>query len=230
MPELIIKRRYTSLAHYTPRESAALAAKRAELRNSFGKHIDQAAVLCNVPAFVIEAVILIENGQTLNPNLVNSSGAVGLMQIKASDGTATDVLIREIKKGELTGTERNVLRRLGVDVSRLSGLAPKLNKQGKAQKWYSSAEGLLVTTDQLKNPELNILMGTIYLSQLITEYTELSGLVRMDKVIVKYNQGINYKAPLTAYNTDAFIKQIKSEPRAYVLKMAGQYGMLETLT
>ena len=228
MAQVVIKRRYTDLSHYTEIESAALAAKRVQLRNSFGKYVDQAALLCNVPAFVIEAVILIENGQTLNPNFINGSGAVGLMQIK--NDTATDVLIIENKKGRLTGTERNVLRRIGVDVSRLMGNAPKLNKQGKPQKWYSSAEGLLVSNDQLKNPELNVLIGTIYLSQLIDEFTELTGLVRMDKVIVKYNQGLYAKLPVASFTTDSLLKNLKSsEAKAYVLKMSGKYGMLEAL-
>ncbi len=225
MPELIIKRRYTQSAHYTAGESAALAAKRSELRNNFGKYIDQAAELSNIPAFVIEAVILIENGQTLNPSFVNSSGAVGLMQVKAA--TATDVLFRE-RKSRLTGTERNVLRRLGIDVAKLSGNAPKL-KNGKPQKWYSSAEGLLVTTQDLKNPELNILLGTIYLSQLIDEFTEVGGLVRMDKVIVKYNQGLFAVIPF-GLTTDTLLSNLKNaEAKQYVLKMSGKYGMLEAL-
>lgn len=225
MPELIIKRRYTQSAHYTAAESAALAGKRSELRTGFGQFIDQAAELSAIPAFVIEAVILIENGQTLNPSFVNSSGAVGLMQIKAA--TATDVLIRE-KKARLTGTERNVLRRLGVEVEKLSGNAPML-KKGKPQKWYSSAEGLLVNAQDLKNPELNILLGTIYLSQLIDEFTETGGLVRMDKVIVKYNQGLYATIPF-GLTTDALLSNLKNaEAKQYVLKMSGRYGMLEAL-
>lgn len=225
MAEKIIKRRYTDLSYYSPLEINALSEKRAELKSRFGAYITQAATLSNLPEFVIESVILIENGQFLNPSLVNSSGAVGLMQIKAA--TVTDVLIRE-KKTRLTGTERNVLRRLGVEVTRLDGAAPKL-KKGKAQKWYSSAEGFLVSTEQLKNPELNILLGTIYLSQLIDEFTEVSGLVRMDKVIVKYNQGYFYKAPLGP-TTAIFLRNLKStEAKAYVLKIGGKNGLLEAL-
>ncbi|AYQ32324.1 hypothetical protein DTQ70_09090 [Runella sp. SP2] len=191
----------------------------------FGRFVEQAVESSNIPLIVLQAIILVENGQ-LDPNYINKNTlATGLLQI--TPNTATDTVFREKRANKLTKEENAILTRFGIDASKYRSIAPKLDANGKQQKWYSSNEGLLITQNQLISPEINISIGAIYISQLIDEFTE-DNLVRMDKVILKYNRGINYRVP--SLNTSELIDNTTSiEAKNYILKGTGKYGMLETL-
>jgi hypothetical protein len=228
MPEKIIKKQYTPNSAYTKAEAAMLKAQVAVLMARYGYFMQNAATITNIPLVVFQSIIAIENGTHLDVNYVSSAGAVGLTQI--TPNTATDTLIRTKKANRLTQPETELLLKKGIDVNRLNGNAPKL-KNGKSQKWYSSSEGSIVTTDQLKDVELNLLLGAIYLSEQMIRFTEITikGFeLRMDKVIVAYNQGFNYKVPMGT--TAHIIAKVPVESKNYIAKMTGVNGMLETLS
>lgn len=226
MSEVIIKRRYTDLAFYQKKESVAFQAKRADLMARYGKEMRQAATLANIPLTVLQGIILIENGD-LNPSFVNFAGFVGLGQINTD--TASDVIIREKKKKRLSNAEIEVLRKqLGarLDVLFKADVDPKKAGNQAIDLGFS-----IVNQNDLKNVEFNLMVSAMYASQLVDEELEKTSdgeLVRLDRVIVRYNQGYYYKTP--KLSTDALIAQLPTEPKNYIKKMTGANGMMETLT
>lgn len=226
--EKIIKRIYTTSLFYTKEQAQALKAQRDVLMQRYGFFVTNAAQITGIDLTVFQSIIVVENGQSLDINYVSSVGAVGLTQI--TPNTATDTLFRMKKANRITEVEKDALKRKGIDIDLLSGNAPKA-KNGKPQKWYSSAEGSIVSTDQLKDVETNLIMGAMYLSELMAKYTEpsLQGLlVRIDKVIVAYNQGFNYNVPMGT--TAMIMKRVPIESKNYISKMTGINGMLDTLS
>lgn len=226
MAEVIIKRRYTDLAFYQKKESAEFRAIRSDLMARYGREMRQAATLANVPLTVLQGIILIENA-TLNPSFVNPFGFVGLGQINTD--TASDVIIREKKKKRLSNAEIDVLRKqLGkrLDVLFLADVDPKKAGNQPIDLGYS-----IVNNTDLKNPEFNLMVSAMYVSQLIDEELEATAngeLVRLDRVIVRYNQGYYYK--INRVKTDTLIAQLPKQPKDYIKKMVGANGMMETLT
>lgn len=226
MAEVIIKRRYTDLAFYLPKESAKFKTVRNDLMSRFGREMRQAATLANVPLTVLQGIILIENA-TLNPSFVNPFGFVGLGQINPD--TASDVIIREKKKKRLSEAEITVLRtQLGkrLDVLFLADVDPKKAGNQPIDLGYS-----IVNNTDLKNPAFNLMVSAIYVSRLIDEELEATAegeLVRLDRVIVRYNQGYYYK--VAKASTNALLSQLPTEPKNYIKKMVGANGMMETLT
>lgn len=226
MAEVIIKRRYTDLAFYQKKESAGFRAIRSDLMARYGREMRQSATLANTPLTVLQGIILIENAM-LNPSFVNPFGFVGLGQINTD--TASDVIIREKKKKRLSEAEIAVLRKqLGkrLDVLFLADINPKKAGNQAIDLGYS-----IVNNNDLKNPEFNLMVSAMYASQLIDEELEATAegeLVRLDRVIVRYNQGYYYK--INKAKTDALIAQLPKQPKDYIKKMVGANGMMETLS
>ena len=226
MAQVIIKKRYTDLAFYQAKESAEFKGIRADLMARYGREMNQAATLTNIPLTVLQGIILIENAE-LNPSFVNPFGFVGLGQINTD--TASDVIIREKKKKRLSNAETAVLRKqLGtrLDVLFAADVDPKKAGNQPIDLGYS-----IVNQKDLKNPEFNLLVAAMYASQLIDEEIESTSdgnLLRLDKVIVRYNQGYYYSVP--NLKTDALIGRLPGEPKNYIKKMAGANGMMETLS
>ncbi|WP_028525605.1 hypothetical protein [Runella limosa] len=226
MAEVIIKRRYTNYGFYEPKEAEAFKNIRTDLMNRYGSLVKQAVALANIPLTVFQGIILIENAK-LDPQFINSFGFVGLGQINTD--TASDVIIREKKKKRLSNEEIELLRKqLGkrIDVLFASDVDPKKAGNQPIDLGYS-----IVNNNDLKNVEFNLLVSAMYASQLIDEEIERTSdgeLVRLDRVIVRYNQGYYYKIPKAM--TDTLIAQLPKEPRNYIKKMAGANGMMETLS
>ncbi|MCA0231557.1 MAG: hypothetical protein LCH91_13880 [Bacteroidetes bacterium] len=226
MAEVIIKRRYTNYGFYEPKEAEAFKNIRTDLMNRYGSLVKQAVALANIPLTVFQGIILIENAK-LDPQFVNPFGFVGLGQINTD--TASDVIIREKKKKRLSNEEIEVLRKqLGkrIDLLFASDVDPKKAGNQPIDLGYS-----IVNNNDLKNVEFNLLVSAMYASQLIDEEIERTSdgeLVRLDRVIVRYNQGYYYKIPKAM--TDTLIAQLPKEPRNYIKKMAGANGMMETLS
>lgn len=226
MAEVIIKRRYTNYGFYEPKEAEAFKSIRTDLMNRYGAWVKQAVNLTNIPLTVFQGIILIENAK-LDPNFINPFGFVGLGQINTD--TASDVIIREKKKKRLSNDEVTVLKKqLGnrIDVLFAADVDPKKAGNQPIDLGYS-----IVNNTDLKNIEFNLLVSAMYASQLIDEEIERTSdgeLVRLDRVIVRYNQGYYYKVPKAM--TDTLIAQLPREPRNYIKKMAGANGMMETLS
>ena len=85
-----------------------------------------------------------------------------------------------------------------------------------------------MTVADLKYPEFNILVGAITLGLMIDEYTE-GGVVRLDKVHLRYNQGWFYKvAPGSPEAVLAQAKKRGAEAYNNLLKHLGINGTMHS--
>lgn len=189
------------------------------IRPKYGAIINKIGAMTNVPPVLIESFIFIESAG--NPN-ASTPYATGLMQVGLA--TASDALVKEKGFGRLSDEEAAILKYY------LGSRWKKIEDVKKGQK--SIGETFITKADLLK-PEFNILVGTILLKQLIDEFTGSDKKIRMDKVITIYNGGrysSTAKAVIPHKGTiEDIIKILPKESSAYVLKLVGQRGLLETL-
>jgi len=176
--------------------------------------IDEACKVCNVPKELVLAVMFTENSPA-NPNTTSSAGAVGLMMLKA--GTASDILIHESTKGRLLQSELAILKATIGDSAVKKLVAAR------------SPGVAIVSSAMLKNPRLNVLIGTMFLGQLIDEHSE-GGILRLDKVFARYNQGYYFKPG----NGDPSVVLANAKMRSgevynYLLKTLGTNGIMQSL-
>lgn len=183
------------------------------IKSQYGSIISNIASLTNIPDSLILAFIFIESSG--NPNSVNGN-AIGLMQI--GQNAATDIVYNEYKKGRLQQEEIDILR------SYLEGRIDQI--------FAMRSPGLAkyITGDDLLNPELNILIGSIYLGQLIDESFEADKL-RLDKVIIRYNIGyFSFSRGRQLIGDIAtLLNKVNPITQAYITKMIGKNGILETI-
>jgi len=164
----------------------------------------------NIPPEIIASFIAVESGG--NPT-AGSSGHItqGLMQWNRNYAKAQ--LERELKQGRMTDGEKNKLAEFGITFT---------NGQTR----------VITNADQLK-PELNILIGTIILGQLIdTDWGTENGKIMMDRVIAVYNAGAygdtGKKARSKQYKTPADLAQaVNPITRSYIAKMLGKNGAMD---
>jgi soluble lytic murein transglycosylase-like protein len=190
-----------------------------EIRPKFGAYINRISSISNVPVPIIESFIFIESGG--NPN-AQSPYATGLMQV--STATASDALVTEKGAGRLKDEEAAILKKyLGSRYSIIDGVKKGQKSLGKT----------FITNDDLFNPEFNILVGTILLKQLIDEFTQADGRIRMDKVVTIYNGGRYGKTAkkIIAFvgSTESLVKEVPTETANYIKKLLGQKGLLDTM-
>ena len=189
------------------------------IRPNFGAIINNISKISNVPTEIIESVMFIESGG--NPK-AQSPYATGLMQLNGP--TASDTLVKEKGAGRLDASEIAILKKyLGTRWSLIEGVKPKQTTLGKT----------FITIADLVNPEFNILVGTILLGQLISDFSEASGKIRMDKVIVIYNGGRYGKVAKKVIpfqgTTEEMVAIVPKETGAYILKLLGSQGLLDTI-
>jgi len=201
-------------AFYSPSDLTAIAGRVTAIRASYGMIIDNIAAITRVSSSIITSFIFIEsNGQ---PSLTNGY-ATGLMQIGSN--SATDIVYMEYKKGRLGTGETAILQKyLG---ARLNGIMA-MKSPGLAQ--YISASDLMI-------PELNILIGAMFLGQLMDESIQSDGQLRMDKVVVRYNSGYyaysrGKDLPASISDTIAKVNSITGQ---YIVKLIGKNGVLEMI-
>jgi hypothetical protein len=120
----------------------------------------------------------------------------------------------ELAKGRMTPDEKDKLAAFGI----------KFDKAGKTR--------VITQADQIK-PELNILIGSIVLGQLVdTSWGTQDGVIRLDRVISVYNAGPygdtgkkarlgNHASPLALANV------VNATTRAYIQKIMGKDGALD---
>ena len=164
-----------------------------------------------IPKSILMAFCAVESGG--NPT-AGPAGHVtqGLMQWNRTYAKAQ--LEDELAKGRMSPAEKNKLAEFGI----------KFDAKGKTRA--------ITNADQLK-PELNILIGSIILGQLIdTNWgTDASGL-RLDRVISVYNAGAfgdtGKKARLGGHKTPSLLAaDVNPVTRAYIMKMMGKDGALD---
>lgn len=204
---------------YTKEKTPHIKSSLAGIAKRFYHSIRLAEQLTKVPGAIILSIIFAESAG--DENVISSAGAVGLMQLKPQ--TAHDTLVQENNFKRLSVAEKNIIKKhLGARLDSI--LSQKYLGQKLKSNNYS---GNVITKADLLNPEFNILVGSIYLGLLIDQHEE-KGALRLDKVILRYNQGYFYKPKgETVKETLVNAKKRSEEAYSYVLKVVGKNGLLE---
>ena len=213
----------------------ALTETMKRIITTYGKFIKTASEESNIPASVITAFIGVESGG--NP-LASPSGTgtchptIGLMQWNRAYTRST--LEREYKANRLTDTEKLILSKYGIN----------FDKNGKTRN---------ITCNDQKIAELNILIGSIILGQLISELSSRSKgwalddneLLRLDKIISVYNAGMFGKTGKIATESKLggvpvdtttvkkyrdLVGSFNNTTKNYIDLMMGKDGYLDILT
>ncbi|WP_158546202.1 transglycosylase SLT domain-containing protein [Adhaeribacter pallidiroseus] len=202
-------------SYYTPTASSANKEKLDSIEREFGQTIRMVADLTKVPYELILTTIFLESAG--NKNTVSGGGALGLMQITLP--TALDALVRENVKKRLGAGEIELLRNvLGTRLNNILAV--------KGIGGLPAGPGF-IKSDLLNHVEVNILMGAIYLGQLLDEQKEGST-YRLDKVIARYNMGYYaFNKGKSLVGTAAqLVAKLPKEPSAYIQKLVGVNGVL----
>ncbi len=204
---------------YSDTEAPQVKSKIISIYNLYKSIIDNVAAICNVPIELLKSFIFIESAG--DPNAISSAGAVGLMQIIPA--SASDILVLENKKKRLNKEEIAILtkhlgKRFTDGILKMKFLGDKVTVNGVTSSVW-------VTKEDLLNPELNILIGAIYLGLLIDEETDKKGL-RLDRVVLRYNRGyfskIDKKVDMKTLAVNS-----PTESKNYIYKLLGTNGTLD---
>lgn len=217
-------------AFFNDTQLTTVKLKLATIENTYGKYINNSAVISNVSPEIIKAFIFVESSG--KANAVSPTGCCfGLMQI--SPATAKDIIAMENRKGRLNDKEKAIIK--------------------KYKGSNANFSNLTITKEDLFKPELNILIGTIFIGILIDEeitdkVTDILGyendwlkgqvnpiyktakFVRMEFVIARYNGGYykwSSKPKPVGTTTDVCTKTGSCE---YIKKILGTNGVLTILT
>jgi len=180
---------------------------------NYCSYIKFASLNSKIPPKVLVAFIAVESGGKAD---AGSAGHItqGLMQWNRS--YAKTQLERELSQNRMTPAEKSKLAEFGI----------KFDANGKTRE--------ITNADQLK-PELNILIGSIVLGQLIdNDWAKEGNKLRLDRVIAVYNAGAygdtGKKARLGNYPTPkALADSVNSISRAYIAKIVGKDGALDII-
>lgn len=180
------------------------------INSKYGTYIDFVAKESKLPREMIASFIAVESGG--NPKAGASGGVTqGLMQWNRT--YAKTQLETEKKEGRMTKAEQDKLATFGI----------KFDANGKTRA--------ITNADQLK-PELNILIGTILLGQLVdTDWGTENGEIKLDRVIAVYNAGAygdtGKKARSKQYKTPKDLANaVNATTSAYIKKILGTDGAL----
>lgn len=184
-----------------------------QIKSMYGTMVSNIARITNLPDSLIYSFIFIESaGDTFAVN----GKAIGLMQVGYN--SATDIVYSENKKGRLGDPEKVILRNhLGARFDQIIAMKSLGIEQ-------------YITQEDLYDPELNILIGSILLGQLIDESMD-NDLLRLDKVIIRYNVGYYSYSRGKKLVGDflTVINMVNPITRSYITKMIGKNGVLEML-
>jgi soluble lytic murein transglycosylase-like protein len=182
-----------------------------KIDKDYGTYIDFVAKESNLPKKMISSFIAVESGG--NPK-AGASGHVtqGLMQWNRT--YAKSQLETEKRLGRMTKAEQDKLASFGI----------KFDAKGKTRA--------ITNADQLK-PELNILIGSMLLGQLVdTDWGTENGEIKLDRIIAVYNAGAygdaGKKARSKAYKTPKDLASaVNPITSAYIKKILGTDGALD---
>lgn len=178
--------------------------------SKYGTYIDFVSKESKLPKEMIASFIAVESGGNAT---AGGSGHItqGLMQWNRT--YAKSQLETEKKLGRMTKAEQDKLATFGI----------KFDANGKTRA--------ITNADQLK-PELNILIGSMLLGQLVdTDWGTENGEIKLDRVIAVYNAGAygdtGKKARSKAYKTPKDLANaVNSTTSAYIKKILGTDGAL----
>lgn len=206
---------------YTDAEAPLVKRKMDEITATYFNIINEVSDATRVPIPLIVSFVFIESAGKVNA--ISSSGAVGLMQLSPKSGS--DILVIENKRDRLRDKERELLTKYLGDrftegILKMKYLGDKVTVNGvRSATW--------VTKEDLLKPELNLLIGSIFLSSLMDESTK-DGDLRLDKVVVRYNKGYFTKKGLDG-DVKSVMANAPSESKAYIKKLIGTNGTLDLL-
>jgi hypothetical protein len=180
------------------------------INSKYGTYIDFVSRESKLPKELISSFIAVESGGN---EKAGASGHItqGLMQWNRTYAKAQ--LEKELKEGRLSKNEKDKLASYGI----------KFDANGKTRA--------ITNADQLK-PELNILIGSIILGQLVdTDWGTEDGEIKLDRVIAVYNAGAygdtGKKARSKAYKTPKDLANaVNANTSAYIKKILGTDGAL----
>ena len=193
---------------------ASIKGMMEKIWKNYGTYIKFASENSKIPANMLTSFIAVESGGNATAG-GSGSKTQGLMQWNRDYAQAQ--LETELKQGRMTPAEKDKLAAFGI----------KFNNAGKTRA--------ITQADQIK-PELNILIGSIVLGQLVdTSWGTQDGVIRLDRVISVYNAGAygdtGKKARLGNYATPAALAAaVNSTTRAYIQKIMGKDGALDIAT
>lgn len=177
--------------------------------NKYSKFFQFAAAQSNIPVSVLLAFAVVESGG--NPS-AGSGNTKNLMQANVS--YMKSQLENEVKAGRLSEAEKSKLAAYGIT----------FDANGKTRA--------ITVADNLK-PELNILIGSIILGQLIDQPwgKDADGTIRMDRVIPYYNWGLKgfNNNKIATSTPENIYKNIPSVTLSYIRKMMGKGGALDII-
>ena len=165
----------------------------------------------NIPVDILASFIAVESGGNAT---AGGSGHItqGLMQWNRTYAKAN--LEKEYSSKRLSEGEKTKLASFGI----------KFDANGKTR--------VITNADQVK-PELNILIGSILLGQMIdTDWGTEDNQIKMERVISVYNAGAygdtGKKARSKTYKTPSDLaKVVNPTTRAYIQKMLGKDGAMD---
>lgn len=193
---------------------AAIKGMLEKIWKNYGTFIKFASENSKIPSPMLSSFIAVESGGNATAG-GSSSKTQGLMQWNRDYAKAQ--LEDELAKGRLTPDEKDKLAKFGI----------KFDASGKTR--------VITQADQIK-PELNILIGSIVLGQLVdTTWGTQDGIIRLDRVISVYNAGPygdtgkkarlgNHPSPLALANV------VNTTTSSYIKKIMGKDGALDIAT
>jgi hypothetical protein len=195
---------------------AQIEAQLRKIWTNYGKYIQFASKESGIAPEVLVAFISVESGG--NPTAGGSGSATqGLMQFNRK--YAKSQLKNEFISKRLSDAEK----------SKLSSFGFKFDASGNTREF---------TQADLVKPELNVVVGSIVLGQLIDQpFAVQNGNLRLDKVITTYNSGLYSKwSKIAMASNSTNAKQLHDElagnsvTRAYIRKILGKNGALDIAT
>ena len=195
---------------------AQIEAQLRKIWTNYGKYIQFAGKESGIAPEVLVAFITVESGG--NPTAGGSGSATqGLMQFNKN-------YVKSQLKNEFTSK-----RLSDAEKSKLAAYGFTFDASGNTREF---------TQADLVKPELNVVVGSIVLGQLIDQpFAVQNGNLRLDKVITTYNSGLYSKwskIAMASKSTNA--KQLHDElagnsvTQAYIRKIMGTNGAVDIAT
>lgn len=214
----------TNKSFYT--DPSKVKAETDAIKSKWGYIVNPVSQMVGLPTEVIYAFIKIESEGDAS---VVGGISLGLMQINPLTGATaffTDLNQKRLTNGELSYLKLGIKKAGGnpnkVDLSNL-----KKDSKGK----YILNPNLF-TRKELLQPEVNVLLGSIFVKQLIDTTHDADNTARLDKVITIYNTGFKTQQMAKKFkgNTDELMAKVPAVTKAYIKKFVGKNGVIDSLT
>ena len=196
------------------------------IKSKWGYIVNPVSQLVGLPAEVIYAFIKIESeGDATAVGGIS----LGLMQINPLTGATaffTDLNQKRLTNGELSYLKLGI-KKAGGNPNKVDLANLKKDANGKY-----ILNSTLFTRKELLQPEVNVLLGSIFAKQLIDTTHDADNTARLDKVITIYNTGFKTQQMAKKFKgtTDELMAKVPSITKSYIKKFVGKNGVIDSLT